>query len=188
MTPLRRLGAALAIAAAMTAVAGCSAPAPGPSPMPSIEPSGANTPPADVDETPVPGAEPTCETIIPAATVEDFESLAWSAEEEEFRVGPTIIEGGIQCVWADHSGPATDHVQIFGWAPIEEDAALDAQESLIAEGWMREESNEGVYITENPETTITTDSQGYGMTYLFGDGWAKVADTKQGIILITWEG
>ena len=24
------------------------------------------------------------------------------------------------------------------------------------------------------------------MTYLFGEGWAKVADTKQGLLLITW--
>ena len=119
MTPLHRLGAALAIAAAMTVVTACAAPAPAPSALPTIEPSGANTPPpaSEAAETPVPGAEPTCETIIPAATVADFESLAWSAEEEEFRVGPTVVEGGIQCVWADHSGPATDHVQIFGWAP-----------------------------------------------------------------------
>jgi len=79
-------------------------------------------------------------------------------------------------------------VQIFGWAPIEEDAAVEAQDALVAEGWLREESSEGVYITENPETTITTDSQGYGMTYLFGEGWAKVADTKQGLLLITWTG
>ena len=190
MTPLHRLGAAFAIAAAMTVVTACGTPAPAPSALPTIEPSGANTPPpaSEVDETPVAGAEPTCETIIPTATVEDFESLAWSAEQEEFRVGATVIEDGIQCVWADFSGPATDHVQIFGWAPIEADAAAEAQESLLTEGWVREESDEGVYITENPETTITTDADGYGMTYLFGDGWVKLADTKQGLLLITWAG
>ncbi|HEX5858042.1 MAG TPA: hypothetical protein VFY91_08035 [Microbacterium sp.] len=190
MTPLHRLGAALAIAAAMTVVTACAAPAPAPSALPTIEPSGANTPPPaepDPAETPVAG-KPTCETIIPAATVEDFKSVAWSYEQEDFRVGPTVVEGGLQCVWANFSGPATDHVQIFGWAPIEEDAAIEAQEALIAEGWVREDSDEGVYITENPETTLSTDSEGYGLTYLFGDGWAKVADTKQGIILVTWAG
>jgi hypothetical protein len=77
-------------------------------------------------------------------------------------------------------------VQIFGWAPIDEDAAIESEESLVDEGWVREDSEEGVYITENPETTITADEDGYGMTYLFGDGWVKVADTKQGLLLITW--
>ena len=45
---------------------------------------------------------------------------------------------------------------------------------------------EGVYITEAKETTIAVDSEGYGMTYLFGDGWVKLADTKQGLLLIEW--
>ena len=33
---------------------------------------------------------------------------------------------GLQCVWADFEGPAGDHLQMFGWAPIDADAATDA--------------------------------------------------------------
>ena len=55
-----------------------------------------------------------------------------------------------------------------------------------SQGWVREDSAEGVYITESPETTIAVDEEGYGMTYLFGDGWVKLADTKQGLLLIEW--
>ncbi|HWI32256.1 MAG TPA: hypothetical protein VNT50_12270 [Microbacterium sp.] len=188
MTPLHRVGSALAIAVALSLVTACTAPAPTPSPTPTIDDSAANTPPPTPAESVAPagGSDPTCETIIPAATVEDFESLGWSAEQDDFRVGATIIDGGLQCVWADHAGPATDHVQIFGWAPIEQDAAYDAQDNLVGEGWVREDQPDGVYITENPETTISTDENGYGMTYLFGDGWVKVADTKQGLLLVVW--
>ena len=50
----------------------------------------------------------------------------------------------------------------------------------------REDAAEGVYVTESPETAIATDEEGYGMTYLFGDGWVKLADTKQGLLLIEW--
>lgn len=190
MTPLHRVGSALVIAAALSLVTACAAPAPAPSPTPTVDDSAANTPPpvAEATEEPAVDAEPTCETIIPVATVEDFESVGWSAEEEEFRVGATIIAGGLQCVWADFAGPATDHVQIFGWAPIEEDAAADAQDDLVAEGWVRENEPDGIYITENPETTISTDENGYGMTYLFGEDWVKVADTKQGLLLVVWGG
>jgi hypothetical protein len=31
-----------------------------------------------------------------------------------------------------------------------------------------------------------TDEDGYGMTYLFGDGWVTLSDTKQGLLLVTW--
>lgn len=35
---------------------------------------------------------------------------------------------------------------------------------------------------------METDGEGYGMTYLFGDGWVKVADTKQGLVLVEGNG
>ncbi|MGA7146930.1 MAG: hypothetical protein WBX17_00370, partial [Microbacterium sp.] len=72
------------------------------------------------------------------------------------------------------------------WAPIVADAAVDAQADLVDQGWLREEAPNGVYITEAKETTIAVDADGYGMTYLFGDGWVKLADTKQGLLLIEW--
>ena len=41
-------------------------------------------------------------------------------------------------------------------------------------------------VTESADTTVATDDEGYGLTYLFGDGWVKYADTKQGLLLVTW--
>ena len=55
------------------------------------------------------------------------------------------------------------------------------QQTLVDQGWVRESRRDGVYITESPETAIAKDDQGYGMTYLFGDGWVTIADTKQGL-------
>jgi hypothetical protein len=49
-----------------------------------------------------------------------------------------------------------------------------------------EEVPEGLIVTESADTTVATDDQGYGLTYLFGDGWVKHADTKQGLLLVTW--
>ena len=121
--------------------------------------------------------EPTCETIISPTTVEDFESLGWTSLSDKFLVGSFEIPDGVQCIWGDFS-TATDHVQLFGWAPIAADQAEKAEAELVGQGWRREESPEGVYITESPETAVSVDEDGYGLTYLFGDGWVKYADTK----------
>ena len=131
-------------------------------------------------------ADPTCETIIPAATVADFESVGWTARAEPFRIGELEIPEGVQCVWGDFT-TATDHVQIFGWAPISEDDAAEAQDALVGQGWTRRRDRpRDVIVTESAETTVATDDEGYGLTYLFGDGWVKYADTKQGLLLVTW--
>jgi hypothetical protein len=81
--------------------------------------------------------------------------------------------------------PATTF-RCSGWAPITQDQAAEAQTTLVSQGWIREESPDGVYITEPKETTIAVDDEGYGMTYLFSADWVKLADTKQGLILIEW--
>ena len=47
-------------------------------------------------------------------------------------------------------------------------------------------SPDGLIVTESSETTVATDEDGYGLTYLFGDGWVKYADTKQGLLLVRW--
>lgn len=189
MTILPRIGAVVTLAAILTVVSACSAPAPQPSTSPTGDAPAASATPEPSEAAPTePAADPTCETIIPASTVADFESISWSPQVGEFRVGVTALEGGIQCMWADFSGPATDHVQIFGWAPISSGDATTAQAELVAEGWVREDSPSGTYITENPDTTVATDENGYGMTYLFGDGWVKLADTKQGLLLVEWAG
>jgi hypothetical protein len=129
--------------------------------------------------------EPTCETIIPAATVADFEEAGWTVQADVFRIGGLEIADGIECTWGDFS-VATDHVQIYGWAPIDRPQADAAQAELLRSGWRREEGEGGFYITESTETAIAPDEDGYGLTYFFGDGWVTLADTKQTLVLVEW--
>ncbi|MET0735230.1 MAG: hypothetical protein ABWY55_06265 [Microbacterium sp.] len=188
-SPLSRLGVALVLTATAILATACASPAPDPDSTATTAPTpSASSPEPEptATEAPVASDDPTCETIIPASTVADFESIGWSAQADRFYVGELELSEGLQCVWADFEGPAGDHIQLFGWSLISDTDAAAAQASLEGQGWVREESPEGVIITENPETTIAVDDQGYGMTYLFGDGWVKVADTKQGLILIEW--
>jgi hypothetical protein len=188
--PLTRLGAALVLAVTASLATGCASSTP-PNPEATASTAASPTAPAPAASAKPTGAaaavgDPTCETIIADATVADFESIGWTARADPFYIGENELPEGLQCVWADFEGPAGDHIQLFGWAPIDADAAATAEDDLVAQGWVRESGDDGVYITESPETTIATDEQGYGLTYLFGDGWVKVADTKQGLLLIEW--
>lgn len=190
MTPHRLprafAGLALAVAAA-TVLAGCSGGDPEPAPT-SQAPTAAPSSPAP-EKTPVettePQADPTCDTIIPADVVAAFEEANWSFREEVFRVGATEVPDGITCTWGDMS-VASDHVQMFGWAPLEADQSTQLQSMLVQEGWLSEEGSSGTYITENPDTAVAPDDDGYGWTYLFGEGWVTFADTKQGLVLVEW--
>ncbi len=143
-------------------------------------------PTATPEPEPASAEEPTCETIIGASVVADFESLGWASLASPLYIGSTEIEDGLQCMWADFDGPAGDHGQMFGWAPITDDVAAAAQDELTSQGWVREDDGAGVYITESADTALATDDEGYGMTYHFTDGQVKVADTKQGLLLIEW--
>lgn len=136
-------------------------------------------------QTPTAAAEPTCETIIPADVVSQFDELGWTASEQDFHIGTLVVPDGIHCVWGDHS-VASDQVQIYGWAPIDDATAAEAQASLEEQGWIREEADGTVLLTEDPAYAIVTDDEGYGMTYEFGDGWVRLADTKQGLVLVGW--
>jgi hypothetical protein len=190
-SPRSRLAGAAALALAALLVTACSGTPDASEPLETAtattpaapEPEPASTPkpqPASTDE-------PTCETIIGDDVVADFESLGWTSQAEPFYIASLELSDGLQCTWADFEGPAGDHGQMFGWAPISEDDAEDAQAELLGQGWIKEEGPEGIYITESPDTTITTDAEGYGMTYLFIDGGGvKLADTKQGLLLIEW--
>ena len=185
--PLSLFGAAVLLTATMlisTACAGGDQAAPDSSKAPDpVATSPTPTPDAEPTEAAV--GDPTCETIIPASIVADFESVGWTVRAEPFRAGEIEIPEGVQCVWGDFS-TATDHVQIFGWAPISEDDATEVEDHLVEVGWRVEESSEGTIVTESAETTVATDDEGYGLTYLFGEGWVKYADTKQGLILVVW--
>jgi hypothetical protein len=190
LTPRHRFGAAILLALTATLATACASQAPPSSQAPPTSAPTPTTPEPEPSSTPTSDAgspeDPTCDTLIGAAIVADFESIGWSAQAEPFYLGDLELARGVQCVWADFDGPAGDHLQLFGWAPIAAEDADSAQKSLVKQGWVREDSDEGVYVTEPKETTIAVDSDGYGMTYLFGDGWVKLADTKQGLLLIEW--
>jgi hypothetical protein len=190
MTP-RRLprtlaGIAVAIGATL-ALAGCSGSEPEPEPTTQAPTTAPSTPAPEQtpEETPEPQADPTCETIIPADVVESFEDANWSFREEVFRVGATEVPDGITCTWGDMS-VASDHVQMFGWAPVDGSQSTQLQSTLVQEGWLSEDGSAGTYITEDPDTVVAPDDDGYGWTYLFGDGWVTFADTKQGLVLVEW--
>jgi len=188
-SPRTRLSAAFVLTCAALTLAACAGPAeaePDPTDTAVEVPNEPDTAASEEPDDEAPAAEPTCETIIPEASVADFESLGWSPQVSPFYIGDIEIADGLLCLWADFDAPASDHLQLFGWAEISDDDATRAQESLIAQGWLREEGTDGVYITENPETTISRDEDGYGMTYLFRDGTVEQADTKQGLLLIEW--
>lgn len=175
---------ALVLTGCSTAPESSTEPTPPPAPVetaPEPEPTAIETPePADND-TP----EPTCETIISPSTVTALTDLGWTYKEHEFRFGADVVEGGIECVWGDYT-VASDHVQVFGWAPLDQNASTAVQKELIASGWLRADADGHTYITEDPTYAMSTDEEGFGMTYEFGDGWVKLADAKQSLILIDW--
>lgn len=188
--PRARLGAAVTIATALIVLTACAAPAPAPTESAPIASSNAEspTPTPSAVAGDLPATDPTCDTIISQTTVDQFANLSVTFEQEEMRIAGEPVEGGIQCMWANFDGPATDHVIIFGWAPISEKDAIVAEDALETEGWIREETEEGTYLSENPDIVLSPDDEGFGMTYLFGDGWVTLADTKQGLLLVDWPG
>ncbi|MGN7967876.1 hypothetical protein [Microbacterium sp. 22296] len=178
--PLVAVGGIL-IASLLTACSG-----PTPETVPSVAESAAGPTIAAPETTATPASEtpdPTCENIIPQATADDFTSIGWVTQQEPFRIGAIALEEGIQCKWGDQK-IASDRVQIFGWAPIDEATAATAQKELVASGWKVEVDDDGTYVTENPEWLGGRGVDGYGLTYLFGDGFVKLADTRQSLILV----
>ena len=183
-TPVAALSGLL-LAAALTACSGAPQAAPTPAdtapantPEPTVQPVQTQAPVASTDE-------PACDTIITDGTVEALTSIGWTLKQQEFVIGDIALPEGMLCFWADYS-VATDHGQLYGWAEISDEDAAAAQATLLESGWLRENGPEGSYFTEDPQFSLGTDEEGYGMTYLFGDGWVKLSDTKQGLILIDW--
>ena len=180
-----------ALLAALTLVS-CAAEPPAEPPAAPETSAPATPPPAQVtsapedETTPTPNADPACETIISSGTVEALASQGWTSKQEEFRIGETVVDGGLLCMWADFS-TASDHGQMYAWGPISAETADAAMAGLQRDGWLRSTEGEHTYYTEDPAYAIATDSEGFGMTYEFGDGWVKFADTKQGLLLIDWK-
>lgn len=185
-TALAAVMIALTLSACSAAAEPETTPTPKPTETAAPSPEPTSTPTATPEPEETAGAAPTCETIIAPSTVAALSEHGWTHQEKEFRLGADVIEGGIQCVWGDFT-VASDHVQVFGWAPIDQPASSAAQQKLFAEGWQRADSDGHVYITENPDFAIAVDEDGFGMTYEFGDGWVKVADTRRSLILVEFE-
>ena len=178
---------ALGASALVTALvlSGCAST---PDAEPSVPPSSAapTATPTPTRTAIVPVARPedlTCETLIAPDLVAAFVEAGWEAQEEAFRIGSREIPDSLWCIWGA-AGALTTGLQIYGWAGIDPVEAEKAQEELTEGGWVAEESPDGMYVTENPDTTVATDDDGYGVTFLFGDGWVAVADTKEGLLVI----
>ncbi|MGB3375044.1 MAG: hypothetical protein WBA87_07890 [Microbacterium sp.] len=185
----RTLLAVCALAAALS-LAACSGTSPrtatpSPTSAPSTQTPQATVTTGPVEQTPTPTAgEPlTCENMISAATVDALTSQGWTFQQQELRIGETPVDGGLLCSWADYT-TASDHGQMYGWAPISEQLARTAESGLERDGWLRSSADGRTYLTEDPAYAIAQDDEGFGMTYEFGDGWVKFADTKQGLLLI----
>lgn len=174
----------------LTAATACSGGAPTPAPTPSSKPTSGTktitpepTTPPTSDTPATPPAVLSCETLIPSDTVTALHKQGWAAMKRDFAFGPDAVPGGIECLWSDPA-IASDRGLLYGWAPIAGAEAKARQEKLMASGWIREDSDRGVYITADPRASLSQDEDGYGMTYLFGPGWVTVSDTKQGLVLI----
>ena len=173
---------ALVAALALTSCAASPDPAPT-APSQNAAPSSTPTP-TPTKITPVERPEDlSCETLIAPDVVAAFVEAGWEAQEDVFRIGSREFPDGLWCIWGA-AGDVTASLQIYGWAGIDPAEAEEAQAELTDGGWVAEETPDGVYVTENPDTTVATDDDGYGMTFLFGDGWVAVADTKEGLLVI----
>ena len=184
----RFLSAAAGGLLALGAMAACAAPSESPAASPAATGApGTDGDPAGSPSPTAPAEEISCETMISPGTVEALSAAGWTAQPKEFVIGGLVLTDGMLCFWADYT-VGSDHGQLYGWSPITADQADEAQEILATSGWRREDDPQGVYVTEDPEYSMGTDDDGYGMTYLFGDGWVKVSDTRQGLVLIDWTG
>ncbi len=163
-------------------LAGCGAPGPA-TPTSSASPTGDAR--AVTTSPPTPSAPPTCDTIITPSLVDTFAARGWTFRQQPFDAGSLTLDGGLRCLWGDFS-VASDHVQIFGWAPATTAQQDEIRRQLLAQGWRLVQDGPTVYITESSTTAVVKDDEGFGMTYQFGDGWVRFADTKQGLLLIEW--
>lgn len=189
--PFRRgLGAAL-LAAVVALTTACAAnptlptgtpggeqPAPGGPSQP------AETPDPQQTIGPVDPESVDCDTLLEADLVSELTDRGWTPREDPFFIGDVELTDGISCTWGDFTAETGDNLLLFAWSPITAAQTTAAMTTLRSEGWNVEEGADGVYVTEDPEQAIAVDDDGYGITYLFGDGWVTLSDTRQGLVLI----
>lgn len=179
-----RLAAAVAASGLTVLLATACSPTPGQAGGTAAAPApGASAPAASAPPT-IDPADVTCENMLSPETVDAFTATGWTVREDPFVILDLELPDGTACTWGDFSSPTNDDLVLFGWSPISEADADATEAALEAEGWLREDDDAGVLITEDPDAALRVDEQGYGVTYLFGDGWVKVSDTRQGLDLI----
>ena len=161
-----------------TSTPGGEQPAPGGPSQPT------ETPGPDQTVGPIDPEDVECETLLDPELVSDLTSRGWTPREDPFFIGDVELSDGISCTWGDFTAETGDNLLLFAWAPITPDQRTAAMTTLRSEGWNVEEGADGVYVTEDPELAIAVDDDGYGITYLFGDGWVTLSDTRQGLVLI----
>lgn len=178
---LAALGATALLLSGCGASASPEATSPGNAVSPSAAPSAsAPAPTASATTSPVTAS---CDTLIGADLLSELTAQGWTYKEAAITVGDQTVADSLTCTWADYT-VASGNLLLFGWAPIAADEAEALASELESEGWIREEAAEGFFITEDPMQAPTTDENGYGMTYEFGNGWMTVSDTKQNLLLI----
>jgi len=132
-----------------------------------------------------------CEALVEPDTLGEFASRGWTYKQTPFtfetQPPSAPLDGGMICTWADYS-VASANLIVFGWSPITAEKAESIAAQLEKEGWRRESSADGFYITQDPTKALSTDPNGYGMTYEFGDGWVMVSDWKQNLLLMVRPG
>lgn len=177
-----RRAAATSLVAIALLLAGCSSTEPGPSGS-TTQPSVAPASPSANPSTSTTPAALTCDTLVDANVRASLITNHWQITEEPFRIGDEALKTGFLCAWSP-ADPGSTSLQLYGYSPLSASEATAAEQKLTDAGWKREDAPDGIYITENPDTTVVTDSDGYGMTYLFGSGWVIVSDTKQGLLVM----
>lgn len=182
----RPLALTVCLAGALAGVltlAACTSPAPeGGTEIPSSAPSSPVAEPAPSASNPT-LPDPTCENILSGAGFTELEAAGWEYASGPFPLGEAELDGGVSCTWTNPAEPG-GNILTFGWAPITVDEATTAQQQLEAEGWIVETEGDEVYVTEDPAFALTVDEDGYGVTYLFGEGFVQLADVKQGLLVI----
>lgn len=183
----RRLRALAAVsAAAVLLLCGCASPEPEPTttmPSPTQTIIGGSEPQPSPTASKTEPAELDCNSLLAEASQTQLEEIGWSSKEEPFVIAGTEMTDGIQCMWADFS-VGSGNLMLLAWSPIDDELATSLQAKLVAQGMIREEGADGVYVTEDPNFAPTVDGDGFGFTYLFGDGWVTAAETRASLAII----
>ncbi len=155
----------------------------------------------------------TCETLISEAVSTTLLDQGWKPSQAPLHIAETEVPDGMLCTWGPADVIVGTEGQMYGFGLLDEKLSAQAQEQLTKQKWTSEKTDEGVYMsapaappappapapssstaaspgaTATPAAPATTTAPPAsaamdGFTYLFGDGWVKFADKRDGIILI----